>query len=298
MKRALQRPDGPDDRRVHIGQCGRRDAGGECGRVQLVIRVQNQRDVKGAHGQFGRPLARQHVQKVRSVPERRMRVHRRTAARHPAPRRDECRHLCRQADRPALVRQNRSIASVWIVVSQQRGQGAQRIHAVAFRQRAHCPHDGIRQFARGDECRLQIAELAAVRQPAVPQKKAHFFERRATFRIRQIVNVVSLIREHAAGAVQKTDRGLSGHDVFEAGFGFHVSRHGICRSSPRSHGPMGRMAPSRITCLRQSEGPFRAGRRCRSAGRWTAGPCRGTRTGRASETAACHRCHAAGRKTR
>ena len=54
--------------------------------------------------------------------------------------------------------------------------------------------------ARGGELRLQIAELGAARQPAVPQQVADLLEGREP---RQVVDVVAAIREHAAIAVEK-----------------------------------------------------------------------------------------------
>jgi hypothetical protein len=47
---------------------------------------------------------------------------------------------------------------------------------------------------------LEIAELGAIRQAAVPQQVAGFLEGRIA---REIVDVVSAIREHAAIAVEK-----------------------------------------------------------------------------------------------
>jgi len=52
----------------------------------------------------------------------------------------------------------------------------------------------------------------------VPQKKARFFKGRAAIRVREIVNVVALIRENAAIAVELTNRRFAGDDVFQAGF--------------------------------------------------------------------------------
>ena len=45
VQRALQRADRRDGGRVQIGQRGRGDAGGKRRGVELVIRVQHQRDV-------------------------------------------------------------------------------------------------------------------------------------------------------------------------------------------------------------------------------------------------------------
>jgi hypothetical protein len=100
-----------------------------------------------------------------------------------------------------------------------RGERPQRVHAVDFRQRPHGPDDRFGQHARGGELRLQIAELRSTGQPSVPQQETDLFERRAAFRVREIVNVVSVIREHAARAVEVADCGFAGDDVFQTAFG-------------------------------------------------------------------------------
>ena len=66
-----------DDRRVDVGERRRGDARGERRRVQLVIGVQDQRDVERARRQRARPLAGQHVEEVRGVAEHRIRLDRR-----------------------------------------------------------------------------------------------------------------------------------------------------------------------------------------------------------------------------
>ena len=85
----LSAPMARDDGRVDVGERGRRDAGGERRGVELVIGVQNQRDVERADRQRRRPLARQHVQEVRRVTQRRVRIDRPAAGLQPSPRGDE-----------------------------------------------------------------------------------------------------------------------------------------------------------------------------------------------------------------
>ena len=60
------------DRRVDIGQGRRRDAAGERGGVQLVVGVEDQRDVEGADGGGVGPIPGQHVEKIRGVPHHRI----------------------------------------------------------------------------------------------------------------------------------------------------------------------------------------------------------------------------------
>ena len=61
-----------DDGRVDVGQRRSGDTGGERGGVQLVVGVENQRDVECVGGQASRPIAGQHVEEVRGVPQHRI----------------------------------------------------------------------------------------------------------------------------------------------------------------------------------------------------------------------------------
>ena len=72
--------------------------------------------------------------------------------------------------------------------------------------------------------RLQIAELGARRQAAVPQQVAHFLERRVP---REIVDVVAAIGEHAAIAVHIADGGRGGDRVFEPCLGRRGHGHDL-----------------------------------------------------------------------
>ena len=75
---------------------------------------------------------------------------------------------------------------------------------------------GFGQRPRGGQLRLQVAELGARRQPAMPEEVADFLEGRV---LRQLVDVVAAVREHAAVAVEIAD-GRRGRDgIFEPGLG-------------------------------------------------------------------------------
>ena len=201
VQRAFQRADAGDDRRVHVGQRRRRDARGKRRGVQLVIGVQRQRDVHRAHGRRARaagpsacrgswPRAPSPDRAATGLPPCCMRPHVATRLAICAVSRTDLRYdACGEL----------SLASA-IVVAERRGQRPQRVHAVGRRQHLHQPDDRFGQRPCGGELRLQIAELGAVRQPAVPQQVAGFLEGREP---REIVDVVPAIREHAAIAVEK-----------------------------------------------------------------------------------------------
>jgi hypothetical protein len=209
---------------VNVGKSRGGHARGERRRVQLVIGVQRQRDVERTHrGRVG-ALARQHVEEVRGMTERRIRLDRRAARVHPAERRDQARELRRQADRLARVGLRRIGIRVRIAVRERRGHRAEDVHPVRRRQALQQPQHRFRQRPRRRQRRVQIAQLRAVRQPPVPQQETHFLERRV---LCEIVNIVPAIRQHSVVTIQITDGGGGGDDVFETCFccdwGAHIA---------------------------------------------------------------------------
>ena len=107
-------------------------------------------------------LPGQHVQEVRRVAERRIRIDRPAAGRQPAPRRDERADLAGQPDGLAVVRLRRCDRA-------RRGRSAPSIDVSVrsasmpstLRQRPHRAEDRLGQHARGRQLRLQVAELGA-----------------------------------------------------------------------------------------------------------------------------------------
>ena len=202
VQRSLERADAGDDRRVDVGQRRRRDARGERRGIELVIGVQRQRDVHRADLGRIRTAAEQHVEEVGGVPHRRIGRDRSAALLHASPGRDEAGDLAGEADGLAIRRLQRIVVRVLIVVAERRGQRAQRVHAVRRRQHLHQPEDRLRQRPRRGQLRLQVAELGAIRQAAMPQQVTGLLERRVA---REVVDVVAAIREHAAIAVEETN---------------------------------------------------------------------------------------------
>ena len=160
---------------------------------------------------FGR-VARQHVEEVGRMSERRVRLDGPAARLQAAVGGDDAAHLRGEANRLAVVRRRRIVAGLGIVLAERRGQRPQHVHAVGGRQLLHQPQDRLGHRPRGGQLRLQVAELGAVRQAAVPEQIADLLERRAA---RQIVDVVAEVRQHAAVAIQVTDGRGGGDDVFE-----------------------------------------------------------------------------------
>ena len=143
----LSVPIAADDRRVDVGERRRRDARRERRGVQLVIGVQHQRDVERVRRQAARPIAGQHVEEIRRVTEHRIRLDRPRRLRHPAHRRHQRADLRRETHGLAIVGLRRIVRGVGIVVAERGGQGPERVHRVARRQRVHQAQDRLRAAA-------------------------------------------------------------------------------------------------------------------------------------------------------
>ena len=78
----------------------------------------------------------------------------------------------------AVLRLRRRVIGLGIVVAERRGERAKRVHAVHRRQRSHQAEDRLRQRPRRGQLRLQVAELGARGQAAVPQQVADLLEGR------------------------------------------------------------------------------------------------------------------------
>ena len=174
---------------------------------------------------FGR-LPRQHVEEVRGVAERRIRL--RSVRRPPACGPYVATRLAICAGQPhglAIVRLRRVVGRVRIVVAEHRRQRPQRVHAVGRRQLLHQPQDGSRQ--RRARRPAATADRPARRGSAAGRARAGSRPPRTSRRVRQIVDVVAVVGEHAAIAVEIADGRRRRDDVFEAGLGLGVSGHAV-----------------------------------------------------------------------
>ena len=249
VERPLQGADGAGDRRIDVGQRGRGDAGGKGRRVELVVRVQDERHVERLDRSRVGTLARQHVEEVRGVPHHRVGRDRPAAGLQASPRGDDRRRLRDEALGLAVIGLRGRVVDFGIVVRERRDERAQRVHAVDRRQRPHQPQDGLRQRPRGGKLGLQVTQLGAVRQPPVPEQVADLFEGRSAG---EIVDVVAAVGENAAVAIEVTDCRVARDNVFEPGLGLFRGRHGFDRSRSRSRStvrgrrscPQGRRLPT------------------------------------------------------
>src|SRR5262249_46468502 len=112
----------------HVRQRGGGDARRERRGIELVVGVQDERDVERLHGEVGRLLARHHVEKVRREVELRIRRDRRLAAANALPRGDQRRHLRGEPDRLANLGLAGIVAAVGIEGGERGDAGAQHFH--------------------------------------------------------------------------------------------------------------------------------------------------------------------------
>ena len=233
MQGPLQGSDAGHNGRVDIGQRGRGDARGKRRGVQLVVGVQGQRDIHRADSRRARAIAGEHVEEVGGMAHGRIGRDRVSALLHPPPGRHQPGDLRSQPHRLAIRRVRRVVGRVGVVMPERRSQGAQRIHPVGRRQHLHQAKNCLRQRPRRGQLRLEIAQLRARRQPAVPQQVAGLLKGRKS---REVVNVVSAIRQNPAVAVDVADGRRGGDDVFETGFGWSGSGHGLILVGIRDRG--------------------------------------------------------------
>ena len=104
VQRTFERPNASNNGRVNVRQRRGNHTRGKCGRIQLVVRMKNQRDVEGLRGQAAGPVAGEHVEEVRRVTEHRIWRNRTSSPVHSAHRRDERARLRREPYRLAVVR--------------------------------------------------------------------------------------------------------------------------------------------------------------------------------------------------
>ena len=121
---------------------------------------------------------------------------------HPPVRRDNAGDLRGEPHRLAVGRLLRFVPRLRIVLTERGRQRPQHVHAVVGRQLLHQPEDCLRQRTRSGELRLQVSQLRPARQAAVPQQVTDLLEGGTPG---EVVDVVTVVREHAAIAIQVAD---------------------------------------------------------------------------------------------
>src|SRR5688572_6396245 len=118
----------------------------------------------------------------------------------------------------------------------------------------------------------------------MPEQETHLLERRSP---REVVDVVSVIRQHAAIAVEIADRGRRGDDVFEAALWFRFRTHAtrIISGGGLSAGALAKAEDQRPGARTNPTGLRGGGGACTRSRR----SCRRWRTRRCSRRAARRR---------
>ena len=210
VQRTLQRADRADDRRMQIGERRGRDARGERRRVQLVIRVQHERDVERARRQRVGPVARSACRG--SSPRGRAPDPAGSGRRPPAAGRRS------RPGSPAAPSAGRPCgSSPRDELSTRPGRSGR---APTSASAAHPCRPTAGQLLHEPQHRLRPSGRAAASCDCRSPSSARFGSRRArggsrlprTTRPGQVVDVVAVVREHAAVAVEVTDGGGRGDD--------------------------------------------------------------------------------------
>ena len=205
VQRPFQRANRRSHCRVHIGQSRRSHARRECRSIQFVVSMQNERDVKGPLGRCGWSGAIQHVQEIRCVRHRTIRLDDLLSLPHPVVIRHQHRDLCGQPDRLVHVRFMIVAIKFRIVIRKHRHQRAQHIHRkYVLREQFQAIQDRGIQLAFFGESLLERPQFLRTRQASKPQQVTDFLKRRV---IGEIVDIDSAIGQYTLFSIDITDAG-------------------------------------------------------------------------------------------
>ena len=187
--------------------------------IRAVLGVQDHVDVHQARGIGAWRDAFQHVEKVRSVPQARIRRHRFAAMADVLVGRHDHRHLRGQPDALAQRRFGRVVGDLGIEGGERGNRGAQDIHRV----RRFCQPDQLENFVRkpagGPELFGEGLELAARRQLAAQQQMARFLEGRA---FSEVVDGVAAVAQFAGAPVDEAHARAVEVDALQAAADFSL----------------------------------------------------------------------------
>ena len=206
MQRAAQRTDGAGDAGMHVGEGGRADPGGEGGSVELVLGVENERDVHHAPEQIARRGALQGGEEVAGdgvFVRFQFGPHPLVAVAVPVV--DDGRQGAEQTVGHALLILEIALG---LQIAEHRAAGAHHVHRMRRGGNAlqHVEHR-LGQAAQPLELGAVGVERLGVRQFAVEDEMRDFLEGGVR---RQIGDVVAPVREPGAGFAHRTQRRLAG----------------------------------------------------------------------------------------
>ena len=211
VQRTPQRTDGRRHGRVNIGKRRRRDARRKCRRIQLVLGVQDQRNIEGSRHHLIGFLAGERVEKVRGEPQFRIARHHRLPLAQPIETGDDGRGLRHQLHGFLRGGSGLDVVGIGIRKRQHRNRGAQHMHRRAFRIALQERFDLRRNRAIRHQRGLQLIELRLLGQLAVPQQVDDFLERGV---LGQRLDTEALVAEQSRIAIDKTQPRFRRDDSF------------------------------------------------------------------------------------
>ena len=214
VERAFQGADGRRDGRVHIGEGGGGDAGGEGRGVQFVIGMEDKSDIERTFRSRRRSLAVEHQEEVGGVGKRAVGLDNVLAFADAIVGGDDHGDLRGQAD--CLVDVGIVIVALklGIVKGQSGDGGAENVHRAGMtRSIAEQADDGCVELTLFGHAIAKFTQLLALGKAAEPEQVAGFLEVGV---FGEVVNIDPAIGEDALLAIDVTDAGCSCDDSFES----------------------------------------------------------------------------------
>ena len=223
MQGAFERTDGAGDGGVHVGEGGRDDARSEGAGVELMVGVQDERDVEGAGRSVGWLGAIEHPDEVGSVREGLVRVDDGLALADAIEDGDDHGDLRGEPVGLAHVAVVGGVLLVGIVEGEQANGGTQHLHGGGVGgHAAEELDDAPVHGARGGKSGGKVRELVGRGQLAEPEEIGGLFEGGVGS---ELVDIDAAVREDTGVAVDPADGRRGGDNTFQT-FGCDCCCHG------------------------------------------------------------------------
>ena len=214
VERAFEGADGAGDGGVDVGEGGGDDAGGEGAGVELVIGVEDERDVEGAGGGVGGLLAVEHPEEVGGVREGGVGLDDGLAFADAIEDGDDHGNLRGEAEGFADVGVVGAVGFVGVVDAEQGDGGAEDLHGGGVGGDAAEEVDdlGVDLAGCGELCG-ELGELGCGGELAEPEEVGGLFEGGL---LGELVDIDAAVGEDAGVSVDPADGRAGGDDAFQA----------------------------------------------------------------------------------